>query len=341
MNIIIINQTINTDNDKIKKFSDKILRGDNKNILYTLPYNTFKNNNWYIIYQEDILINKEENKEDKNLYEKIKEVINKEEDIKHIIFFRCNTLIRRYYEDIKSENKIYKILYLDDLHNSNEIRELRCFKKDIFLQFNLIISTYAYCIDKFLRNIDKKRIYWFPHSFNETFRVEYNENPENKILLSGAINETYFMRKRLYELRDKYPIEHLQHPRYGRSKLHNIIGKKYIEYINKYRYAFTCCSDENTPYIVQKFFEIPGSGALLIAYDKYIKGELESLGFKDNENYISVDEDNLEEKIRFVLDENNREMIERIRKNGYNFINNNHTHHIRASKLIEFLNNKN
>jgi hypothetical protein len=38
MNVVIINCTINLTNTEIKKFSTKISRGDNKNLLYTLPY---------------------------------------------------------------------------------------------------------------------------------------------------------------------------------------------------------------------------------------------------------------------------------------------------------------
>ncbi len=340
MNIIITNRTINTDNEEIRKFSKDIMRGDVKNILYTLPYKTLvKDNGWRIIYMEDIMEEKEEKEEkDKNLFSKIEE--KEKGKIGRILFFRSNTLIRRYYEDIKREKSIYKMLYMDDMHDSNEIRELRCYKKDIFMIFDLILMTYGYCVDKFIKRIEKEKIYWFPHSFNEIFRVEYNERAEKKILLSGAINDTYKMRQRMYELRDKYPIEHLEHPRYGSSKIHKIIGRKYIEYINRYRYGFTCCSNENTPYIVQKFFEIPGAGSLLIAYDRYVKKELEELGFKDGENYISIDEENMEEKIKYVLDDRNEEEMERIRRNGYEFINKSHTHEERGRRLIEYLNKK-
>ena len=332
MNIIIINNTINTINTEIKKFSTKISRGDNKNLLYTLPYIPFVNNGWYIIpYEELKNINKN------SIIDKIQTYLNKNDEIKKILFFRANTFITKYWEEIKTLN-IFKIIYIDDMHNSKEILELRILDKCFFNYFNLILSTYAYCFTNFFNYVNKEKIFWFPHSFNEIFKIEFNKNPINKILLSGCICDTYPMRQKMFELKEKYQIDILEHPKYCKNKLHNIIGKKFVEKINEYRFAFTCCSNYKTPYLIQKFFEIPGSGTLLIAYDKYIKTQMKELGFEDMVNYISINEDNLEEKIQWLFDSKNNDKIEEIRLNGYNFIYLNHTHEIRTKKLLDFLN---
>jgi hypothetical protein len=336
MNIVIINHTINTTNIEINKFSSKILRGDNKNLLHTFPYIPLTSNGWKIIYYEDLI------KLNANtIEEKIQIYLKTNVKIETILFFRANTLITKYWEEIKNLN-VYKIIYIDDLHNSREIHELRILDKNIFNYFNLVLSTYAYCFSNFFQYIKKEKIYWFPHSFNEILSIKYNLEPKNEIFLSGCMNaETYPMRQKMFELKDKYQIDVLSHPKYCKNKLHNITGKKFIEKINEYRFAFTCCSNKRTPYMVQKFFEIPGSGALLIAYDKHIKPQMIELGFKDMINYISVDEINLEEKIQWVLDPNNLEIIEKIRLEGYNFINSTHTHEIRIKNLLLYLNNKN
>lgn len=55
MNVVIINYTINTTNEEINKFSTKISRGDNKNLLYTLPYYPLISNGWKIVYYEDLI----------------------------------------------------------------------------------------------------------------------------------------------------------------------------------------------------------------------------------------------------------------------------------------------
>jgi hypothetical protein len=334
MNVVIINYTINLTNTEIKKFSTKISRGDNKNLLYTLPYTTLKNNGWNIIAYEEL-----DKIKKTNILDKIKEYLKTDLNIEKIIFFRANTFITKHWEEIKNL-KVYKIIYIDDLHNSREIIELRVLDKNFFNYFNLIISTYAYCFKKFFNYVEIEKIYWFPHSFNELFKIEFNNNPINKILLSGCICEAYPMRQKLLELKDVYPIEVLEHPKYSKNKLHNIIGKKFIEKINQYRFAFTCCLNIKIPYLVQKFFEIPGSGSLLVGFDKYIKSEMNKLGFIDMVNYISVDEENLEEKIKWLFDSNNLETIEKIRLNGYNFVNSNHTHEIRALGLLEYLQKK-
>ena len=332
LNIIIINNTINTTNTEIKNYSSKISKGDNKNLLYTLPYIPFTENGWITICYEDLIMNTG------TVIEKIQTYLNTTQNIEKILFFRANTFIVANWEEIKNLN-VYKIIYVDDIHNSREIYELRALDKELFNYFDLILSTYAYCFNKFFKYVPKEKIYWFPHSSNEIFKIDYNHNPLNKILLSGCICETYPMRQKLLSLENKYSIDVLQHPSYSKNKSHNIIGMKFIEKINEYRFAFTCYSYYYTPYIIQKYFEIPGSGALLIASDYHIKKQMTELGFIDMVNYISVNESNLEEKIIWLFDESNNQIIEEIRLNGYNFVNSNHTHTIRTRQFLNYLSN--
>jgi hypothetical protein len=335
MNVVIINYTVNTINTEIKKFSTKISRGDNKNLLYTLPYTTLVNNGWVVIAYEEL-----SKIEKLSILDKIKTYLKTESNIDKIMFFRANTFITKHWEEIKML-KVYKIVYVDDLHDSREIKELKVLDRRYFDYFDLILSTYAYCFKKYFSYINQERLYWFPHSFNELFRIEFNHNPINKILLSGCICDAYPMRQKLFGLKDVYPIDVLEHPKYCKNKLHNIIGKRFIEKINQYRFAFTCCLNPQIPYLVQKFFEIPGSGALLIGFDKYVKPQMEELGFIDMVNYISVGEENLEEKLTWLLDPINLEQVEKIRLSGYEFVNSTQTHGVRALGLLEYLKNIN
>lgn len=61
-----------------------------------------------------------------------------DEKIDKILFFRANTFITKYWEEIKNLN-IYKMIYIDDLHNSREIYELRILDRNFFDYFNLIL----------------------------------------------------------------------------------------------------------------------------------------------------------------------------------------------------------
>ncbi len=336
MNIIITNYTVNTTNETINSYSTKISKGDNKNLLYTLPYVPFTNYGWITLRYETMKLMKET-----DIICKIKKAlgINQETktDIKNILFFRANTFISQNYQQIKELKDIKKILYVDDLHRSLEIRELKHLDANIIDSFDLVISTYAYYFNNYFPLVPKEKIYWFPHSFNEQLKVEYNQNPINKILLCGSISDAYPMRQKMLSLTSKYPIDVLEHPKYSKAKLHDIIGKKFIQKLNEYKYVFTCCLNEKIPYLVQKFFEIPGSGALLIGYDRWVKEPMTELGFIDMENYISVNEENLEEKLNYILDEKNNELIEKIRLNGYNFIHSNHTHQHRVDEFVKYI----
>lgn len=334
MNLIITNYTVNIDSNNLAKYSTKISKGDNKSLLYTLPYVPFTNYGWITLRYETMKFMKET-----DVLVKISKALNSTEEVKTILFFRANTFISQNYSQIKNLKNIKKIIYLDDLHGSMEISELKQLDPNIFDSFDLILSTYAYCFDKFFPRVPKEKIYWFPHSFNEQLKVDYNESPINRMLLCGCVCEAYPMRMKVAELKDKYRIDILEHPKYCKAKLHDVIGKKFIQKLNEYRFVFTCCLNEKIPYLVQKFFEISGSGALLVAYDKWVKEPLKELGFVDMENYISVNEDNLEEKLNFIFDDSKKELLEKIRSNGYNFIHEKHTHQIRTDRLIQYLNN--
>ena len=101
--------------------------------------------------------------------------------------------------------------------------------------------------------------------------------------------------------------------------------------------CFACCSNENTPYIVNKFFEIPGSGSLLLAYDELVKEPLGELGFIDGENYISCNRENVLRKIEWICNPRNMERVNKIRKNGLELVKNKHTDLVRYKMILEHI----
>ena len=248
-----------------------------------------------------------------------------------ILFWNTNTLIQNNLSDIVKHSWT-KCIYMDDLHQSSS--KVKNFRNIILEKFDYIFTTYAYTFLKFYPTANPDKLIWYPHNINNNFLVEFNENPMNKILLSGGIDKNiYPFRNHVSKLKKSYPIEILGHLGYTNAN-HKYYGHNYIKYINKYVAAVTCCSNSNTPYIVNKFFEIPGAGALLLAYDQFIKEPLKELGFIDGENYLSVDYQNFEKKLNFVINPSNRTEIDRIRKNGYVLVWERHTLQNRV-KLIE------
>src|SRR4030095_484771 len=61
-----------------------------------------------------------------------------------------------------------------------------------------------------------KRVVWIPHSASPDFMLPYNPNPENSILLSGAIDRYYPLRQQMRALCEQgsYSIAYHQHPGY-------------------------------------------------------------------------------------------------------------------------------
>ena len=157
------------------------------------------------------------------------------------------------------------------------------------------------------------------------------------IFLSGAINEAYPLRQRMLQLHreNSYAIRYHRHPGYycGYDYNHDgRIGRGYAEKIRQCRVGF---ADSVFPfrYIVAKFFEIPATGALLLA-DDTVSEHLNKLGFIVGRHYVPVSQGNLEKQIEYVLSESNREELDQIRKNGYALVHEQH----KTSDRARFIN---
>lgn len=294
---------------------------DPNSIAIKIYAKDFKNNGWEIFNPSEI-DNLKKFFKDKNI-----------DNIKNIYFFYCYGLIEKNWDYISGLD-CNKCLFLDDIHQSgSNIIELR---KRIFSNFTHLFSTYAYCFNKYYGDEFNNKLYWLPHC--AVLKTPFNYKPIRKILLSGnATKESYPTRYYLYNLQKFLPIDILEHPTYNYD-LHDILGRKYYEYLNQYLVCYTCCSTEKTPYIIRKFFEICASGSLLFAYDKYVKKELEELGFKDGINYIGCDEEDLDKKLEWVLSYKNFDKVNKIRMEGYKLVTGRHMGKNRVEYINKILN---
>jgi hypothetical protein len=214
-----------------------------------------------------------------------------------------------------------KYVLCDDLHGGEEHSKQD--KLEAFSMFNTILSTYGYVFDQYYPElINTRRIVWMPHSASPDFLLAYNEHPENTILLSGAVNEYYPMRLRVKALCESgtYPIVIHSHPGHRCDfdyEIDTSVGRGYAKRINNYRAAFTDSSKYK--YSVAKYFEIPATGSLLLA-DRAVSGPLRRIGFIEGVHYIAVSNEDLEEKIEYVLDENNHDELDEVRRNGQELV---------------------
>ncbi len=243
-------------------------------------------------------------------------------------------------------NNVFLIYKIDDLYPYKEIRE-KCINS-----CNMIISPYQYLflnenIISMYKNINNKTNYWIPYSCVNDFykNIYFNKNPiNNKIFISGTINNMYPMREYIssdYIFKDIIDI--LPHPNYN-NYTHNQINTEYYKKLNNYLCCFTDASIYN--YCLLKVYEITSVGSLLLVMDS-IKTQLNILGFYDNINCIMCNKENLLEKMKWILDINNRQNVDKIRYNGMILSRKNHNTQKRTSffndiidKLIKN-NNKN
>jgi len=252
-------------------------------------------------------------------------------EVQEILLNENIVLIHTFYEINYSEfiiNKNCKIIYkIEDYYEHNKVgsKNIINFFKE---KSSIIISPYAY-------NLDVKTKLWVPHSVNDENikNINFNNNPINKILLSGYLwKEIYPFRNFVFEMNDSR-IDMLNHPGYKENTSghdNDIVGVKYINFLNKYICCFVDASIEK--YIFLKNYEITASGSLLLGDDS-IEEYLKKLGFIDNISCILCNKENIKEKIDYILDPNNRNSIDVIRKKGMLI---SRKHHLSSIRAIQF-----
>ena len=214
-----------------------------------------------------------------------------------------------------------KVIWIDDLHWWSP--RMRTGKAVAFALCDMVISTVGYLWNKLYPEFaGTKKVVWVPHSASPDFIVPYNGNAENAIFVSGAAGNYYPLRNqvRALGLKKTYSIVNQDHPGYDNGfdyDRNQAVGSAYARRINRYRAAFTDSTIHK--YVLAKYFEIPATGALLVA-DDAVSGPLRQLGFIENQHYVPVSESNLEEKIAFVLDERNHDQLDQIRKRGQELV---------------------
>ncbi len=109
-----------------------------------------------------------------------------------------------------------------------------------------------------------------------------------------------------------------------------IVGTRYAETIAKAKVFIFGSSIFRYP--VSKFFEIMGSGTLVMADRPQSADELH---FEAGENYVEINRDNWEEKLEYYLEDDAER--ERIARNGYETVMKYHTSETRARQLVGFL----
>ena len=252
-----------------------------------------------------------------------------------ILFWEGYEFLSARFSDIYSL-ECHKLIFADDLHWWNE--QMRLQKLVSFGLCQTILSPYAYLWDSFYPELaGAKQVVLIPHSASPDFVLPFNNSPENSIFLSGAEGQHYPLRRRVKQMHAEgvYSISYHPHPGYHCQYDYGTnenVGRRYAEKINRYRAAFT--DSLVYGYVVAKYFEIPATGALLVA-DDAVRGPLKRLGFIENQHYLPLSKESLEEKIRYVLDEANHAELDKIRRAGQELVQSSHKTSDRARRINE------
>ncbi|MBT2756346.1 glycosyltransferase [Mesobacillus foraminis] len=264
---------------------------------------------------------------------RLSQIINKLEDPPDFILL-ANDLGKEWLPIIHGISSVTTPvgIFVNDVHRFTNTRRH-------FIRKNSISYVFSVTRDKFIETYPelKEKIIWLPHFVNPKLYRDYGLKKDIDLLMMGAVNDTYPLRKKILEFYQHRP-NFLYHPHPG-YELENedakdkyYIGEKYARELNRAKIFFTCPSIHYYP--VMKYFEALACRTLLLA--PAFK-ELEDLGFIPGKHFVAIDEYNFMEKALYYL--KNEEERTKITDAGFDFIHRTHTLPIRAQQLISHVKN--
>ncbi|RBW69956.1 glycosyltransferase [Bacillus taeanensis] len=222
-------------------------------------------------------------------------------------------------------------VYLYDIHHRLEERKSALDRMNV----KYIFSHYR---DKFYEWYSEfsDKMYWLPQHANTKIFKDYALPKEIDYLIMGAVHHrVYPLRYKIIEtMQNKPGFVYHQHPGYRNIEEHEkgkvFAGEKYAKEINKAKIFFTC--DSQYKYPIAKYFEVPACNTLLLASSSK---ELIDLGFVPDVHFVSINEENFEEKAAYYL--RNEEKRKKIAKNGFQLVHRKHSTSQRALELVTMI----
>jgi hypothetical protein len=198
-----------------------------------------------------------------------------------------------------------------------------------------VLSTYAPRLERFWPRVDPSRVTWMPHAAGPDFLLPLEETPRPVVFVSGAMAEHYPLRLAMRDLAVRRPelARVHEHPGYDLTFDHGLdprVGRGYANAMRECLAGFTDALVHE--YVVAKHFEIPATGALLIA-DRAVAPQLAALGFADGVHYVSATAEDLEPIVERALDPRFREEVDAIRRRGHALVHAEHTIEHRARTI--------
>ncbi|GAB2541026.1 glycosyltransferase family protein [Gracilibacillus alcaliphilus] len=216
---------------------------------------------------------------------------------------------------------------LHDLHYQKSYRKA-------MLEKEAVQHIFTYYRDKFLQWYPEfsAQMHWLPHHAHTDIYYDYQLNKDIDLLMTGSLLEDYYPLRVLMQnqLAKRPEFTYLPHPGYRqiqKQEKNVYVGARYARELNRAKISLTC--DSVFKYPLMKYFEITACNTLLLApYSK----ELGDLGFVPGVHFVSIDEQNFEEKAYYYLE--HEEERQTIAKNGMQL---SQKHHSTKQRALDFL----
>jgi len=225
--------------------------------------------------------------------------------------------------------KIPKVVHYWDLHSYQQERLL--FLKEN--RIDLVVLKFWGASRKIFPQLrEAAPCKWNPVAVDTSVFRDYKQQKIHDILLAGAISHVYPLRQAyLDQLNSFNNFYRIVHPGYDHfTEEQATVGSKYAKLLNKAKICPTCGSIYEYP--IQKFFEIPACRSLLAG--PYFS-DLEALGFIPDVNFLYVTRHNVQEKIRFILDD--PELLEEMTDSCFSMVRKRHSTTVRAKQFVNLL----
>lgn len=207
----------------------------------------------------------------------------------------------------------------------------------VFMKYRTVHGTDA-DPEIFMKKL-KARKFFIPWSVNPT--LFYPRKKDVDACFTGAIGVKYRLRQNIYDnlehVAKGYKIICVTSPsgntykrKIDQLKTDYYVGTRYTDLLGRSKITLFDCSRHLYP--VQKYFEVPASGCLVMADEP---SDAKLLGFVDGETYVRVGLDDWKEKLLYYL-KSPEEMAD-IAQKGMRMIRKRHTHDIRARQFVKVL----
>src|SRR5258708_902923 len=165
------------------------------------------------------------------------------------------------------------------------------------------------------------KVFVWPNFANSELYRDYGETKNFDVLFSGNKNSLYPWRRKIVRIVPRYyPSVVCAHPGYGAGKMSAkvMVGEPYARMLNSSWMVPACGTVAKD--IVRKHFEVPACRSCLVSEQS---AGLEAAGFVDMKNCVFGDENDVLEKLGYLLERLNE--LEAVIDAGYELVHARHT----------------